>query len=175
MARRKRTGNRTFPKRATLWLPFEVTQVFVTAGAKVVSGDLLGNYFSQTGEEVPIGTTIGPVRWTAFVTANVTTAVDPKWRAELAMQVVREGGRAVLPSPGTDIMDAMWYGQVGDLGQKLETASGVFTGRTTQYVNETKAMRKVTGNGQELKIFGVASANTDYDIVHIGVLMLKLP
>ena len=59
--KRRRTGNRTFPRRSRLWLLFEVTLALTTAGTVVATADLLGNYFSQTGEEVPIGSTIGPV------------------------------------------------------------------------------------------------------------------
>ena len=175
MPRRKRTGNRTFPKRATLWLPFETTMQFTTAAGKVASGDLLGNYFSQTGEEVPIGTTLGPVRATAYLSALVATVNDRKYRLECAMQLVPEGGRATLPSPGTDIIDSMWYGQIGETNNLLEAASGVFQVATLAHPVVTKAMRKVTGNGQELVMFGIPNSNVDYTLDVIGVVMLKLP
>jgi len=123
MARRKRTGNKTFPKRSTLWIPFEVSIALTTAGTVVASADLLANYFAQTGAEVPVGATVGPVRWTAGLRPTVSTTLSPSWRAEMGMQLVPEGGRATLPSPGTDIFDSMWYGQnqrdpTGNLGKR---------------------------------------------------------
>ncbi len=176
MARRKRTGNRTFPKRATLWLPFEATVALTTAGAVVQTPDLLGNYFGQTGEEVPIGTTLGPVRGRWSIRPDVATATDFSAHVEALMQLVPEGGRAVAPIPGVDIVDAMWYGQMFALFNEVETASGVFaviSGNDQEFV--TKAMRKVTGNGQELKISAVLNTSVDYDVTWLGHIMLKLP
>ena len=175
MPRRRRTGNRSFPKRSTLWLPFEVFATNATAGTVVATGDMLANYFGQTGEEVPIGTTIGPIRWAAGMSPLVVTTIDLNYRLEMAMQLVPEGGRATLPSPGTDIMDGMWYGQLLYDKQLIESASGVFNAPTQVKEFETHAMRKVQGNGQELKIYMVANSNVDYVTTHIGVLMLKLP
>ena len=40
--------------------------------------------------------------------ATDTLTADPKFRVELVMQLLPEGGRATLPNPGTDIIDAMW-------------------------------------------------------------------
>ena len=147
----------------------------VTAGTVVATSDLLGNYFSQTGEEVPIGTTIGPVRGLMTLAPTTSTTVNLDWRAELAMQLLPEGGRATLPSPGVDIIDAMWYGQAWANGILTEKSAGVFVGQSQGFDFQTKAMRKVTGNGQELTIFGVSSAVEDYDLTWIGVLMLMLP
>jgi len=39
----------------------------------------------------------------------------------------------------------------------------------------TKAMRKVSGNGQELTVFAVSTSAVDYFMEFHGVVMLKLP
>ena len=178
MARRRsapRGGFKSFPKRATLWLPFDTSVALTTAGTVVASGDLLGQYFGQTGEEVPIGTTIGPVRGTMRQRPTVTGTTDSTFFTEMAMQLLPEGGRATLPSPGTDIIDGMWYGQLMNIAVTQETGSGVFgaDGIVAPFV--TNAMRKVTGNGQELTVFAVPNTNVDHTVNFLGVLMLKLP
>ncbi len=175
MVRRKRQGNRVFPKRSTLWVLFEVSLAMTTAGTVVASADLLGNYFGQTGEEVPIGSTIGPVRGTLSLASTAGNTADADYRLEMAMQMTREGGRATLPSPGTDIMDAMWYGQFSAPPIQQEISSGVFSTPASKQELLTNAMRKITGNGQQLQIFAVPSGNTDFTLTAIGVLMLKLP
>ena len=175
MARGRRTGNRRFPKRSTLWIPFEVTLALTTAGTVVNSGDLLANYFGQTGEEVPIGSTVGPVRWLETVTLTTLSSNDPAWRAEEVMQLNKEGGRATIPSPGVDILDALWYGQIWNGAQLLEAAAGVFQSGATAVYRMTKAKRKITGNGQVLIISAIPSSNSDMTMTHIGVVMLMLP
>ena len=174
MVRRKRTGNRTFPKRATLWLPFDVSLALVTAGTAVESGDLLGNYFSQTGEEVPVGTTLGPVRARWGLSPNVATSNDRNFKVEALMQLNREGGRATLAIPGVDITDGMWYGQFFNTAQKWETTASTFTEGTTSGPLETKAKRKIQGNGQTLTITGVSNSSIDYNLNVIGHVMLML-
>ncbi len=176
MAKRKRTGNLTFSKRATLWLPFEGTIALVTAGTVVQSADLLGNYFGQTGAELPVGATIGPIRGRWSLRPDISSTGNVENQVEALMQLVPEGGRATVPTPGVDILDAMWYGQMFSLWNEVETSSGVFgtiSGREEPF--ETKAMRKLTGNGQELKISAVQSSNTDYDLKFLGVIFVRLP
>ena len=175
MAKRRRTGSKTFPRRARLWIPFDVTNSLDTAGTVVASVDLLANYFAQTGEEVPIGSTVGPVRWTMNARPTVDTTISSAWKAELLMQLEKEGGRATLPVLGVDIVDAPWYGQVFYTGQLAESSSGVFTAPSVSQKEHTSAMRKITGNGQILRIFGVSNSNVDFEVNHIGHVMLMLP
>jgi len=175
MARRKRTGNRTFPKRATLWMPFDSELAMTTAGTPVQTSDLLGNYFAQTGAELPVGSTIGPFRGIYVLRPTVATTANDNFTAECVVQLVREGGRATDPVPGVDIMDGMWYGQIAATARFGETASGVFSQLPTEKVFESKAMRKITGNGQELRATAVANQNTDYSLRFIGVLLIRLP
>ncbi len=176
MARvRRRTGTRTFPKRATLWLPFDTVMTLATAGTPVESGDLLGNYFSQTGEEVPIGTTVGPIRGMMTLRPTVGSVFTTAIGVEAVMQLNKEGGRAVVAIPGVDILDGMWYGQMTMTNQPSEVASGIFNQHPVERVFETNAMRKITGNGQVLIVTGVSDSNTDYTYRVFGNLLLKLP
>jgi len=174
MARRKRSF-KTFPKRATLWLPFDANLQLVTAGTVVVSANLLGNYFTQTGEQVPIGTTLGPIRGEVVLTPVIATVFSTDWTVEALVQLLPEGGRAVSPIPGVDIVDAMWYGQMAANALVTETAAGVFSQLATTRPFESKAMRKVTGNAQQLLLFGASNDNTDYQYRVFGHIMLKLP
>ncbi len=176
MARaRRRTGFKKFPKRVGLWIPFEVTIALTTAGSITNSNDLLANYFGQTGEEVPTGSTIGPVRGRLGVrpTASATFAVNNK--IEIVLQLNKEGGRAVPPVPGVDILDAMWYGQVFVNGRIEEISAGVFNQQWTMQDFSTKSMRKITGNGQVLILSAVQDTNTDYTVVYIGSVFMRLP
>jgi len=169
-------GFRTFPKRASLWVPFEVFNNLTTAGSRIESGDLLGNYFSQTGEEVPIGSTLGPIRWTCMFSPNADTqALELDYRAEMVMQLNREGGRATLATPGVDIIDAPWYGVMVYTGQLIESAAGTFKAPAVAKDFRTDAMRKVAGNGQTLTITAVGSGSVDMNLRHLGHVFLKLP
>ena len=169
-----RGGFRQFPKRSGLWVPFDVSASLVTAGTVVTTGDLLGNYFGQTGEEVPVGSTISSVRG-RWQMSPASAAVDRDAKVEAVMQLLPEGGRSTDPVPGVDIIDAMWYGQMFYTGHLLESAAGVFSPNSVDQVFETKAMRKVTGNGQVLVISAVCNVSTDFDMNWIGNLFLKLP
>ena len=168
-------GFRTFPKRSTLWLPFDVSAELATPGTAVETGDLLGNYFAQTGEEVPIGTTLGPVRGQMAIHPTTATAPDRLFQLEAVMQLNREGGRATLPIPGVDIIDAMWYGQMFYTSEAQEVSAGAFRAPTVSAELLTNAMRKVTGNGQTLTITAISEVANDYNFRAIGVVMLKLP
>jgi len=178
MARTRRAprgGFKSFPKRASLWIPFEVSQTLATAGTVVASTDLLGNYFAQTGEEVPVGSTLGPIIWTMGMRPLVPATFSLNVRVEMVMQLEKEGGRATLPLPGVDIVDAPWYGQAVYDAIPAEISSGVFNGPAIERSFRTNAMRKVTGNGQILRIFAVSQTNTDYVLDHIGHVFMKLP
>ena len=176
MARtRRRTGNRTFAKRSTLWLPFDVFAELAVAGTVVETGDLLGNYFSQTGEEVPVGSTLGPIRGKWGATPAVVTATGEDVIIEALIQLNREGGRATLPVPGVDITDGMWYGQLLLDWPEWEISSGTFGSRGFHEQLLTNAKRKVVGNGQTLTMSAVSNTSVDYTIRAVGNLMLMLP
>ena len=174
MARRKRTGNQVFPKRAALWVPFDVV-ISLTDTSRIESGDLLGNYFGQTGAEVPTGATIGPIRGRWSMRPTTSTSFSVANHIELVLQLNREGGRSVLPVPGVDIMDAMWYGQAFMDGLVAEVSAGVFNQMQVGHDFSTKAMRKITGNGQTLTVTAIQDTNTDYSLNFIGNVFLKLP
>ena len=175
MAKRRRTGNRTFPKRATLWLPFDQSMSLVTAGTVVDSNDLLGNYFGQTGEEIPTGSTLGPIRGIQTLRPTGASTFDVGFGLEAVVQLLKEGGRATSPIPGVDIIDAMWYGQMTASQPGTESATGVFTQAIVEKPFESKAMRKVTGNGQILVVSAVPDSNTDYTYRVLGSILVRLP
>ncbi len=175
MAKKFRRGRASsFPKRSTLWLPFETTIALTTAGASVESGDILGNYFGQTGEEVPIGSTIGPVRGRYGLTPTVESVFDENNRVESVLQLNREGGRATLPVPGVDIGDFMWYGQAW-AQNGWEVGSGVFEASPVVMPCETKAKRKISGNGQTLTFSATQNTNVDYTLTFLGTVLIMLP
>ncbi len=175
MAKRRRTGNRTFPKRSMLWCPFDVTVSLVSSASPVSNGDLLSNYFSQTGEEVPIGSTIGPVRGRWLIEPAVSTTFAFDQAVTALLQLNKEGGRTQTASPSADILDAMWYGQMAANGAIVESAAGVFNQLAREGAFDTKAMRKITGNGQQLVPTAVQNGNADYDVRFFGNVMIRLP
>ena len=177
MARpRRRTGNRSFPKRSKLWIPFDKTIGLETANAAVSTANLLEGYFSQTGEEVPIGSTIGPIRGLWSLGPNVLTVIG-NIGIMAAIQLVPEGGRAVLPRPDVDIMDGMWYGQLNANMALSEIAAGTFSAQpmTVNEKFETQAKRKTSGNGQELLLTAVSDTTIDYNVYVFGMIMITLP
>jgi len=175
MARRVQRTFRKGPKRGSLWVPFDVQCLLTTGGTRVQSGDILQAYFTQTGEEVPIGSTIGPVRGKARMLPSSPTAIDRAFVARCALQLNREGGRATLPSPEDDIMDGMWYGDIFYTNVLTEVSAGIFQGATVVEPFETKAKRKITGNGQTLTVTADPSSSIDFQLDFVGHMFLMLP
>ncbi len=175
MARRKRTGNRTFPKRAKLWLPIQDVVTVISTGVAVQTGDLLTQYFAQTGAELPVGSTIGPIRGMINVTPSVGSSFDLNQTIFMALQLTPEGGRAQVAIPDLDIMDAMWYGQIATTETPRESSAGTFQTPGIQREFMTKAKRKITGNGQQLVFTAVPATATDFLVRVNGMVMVALP
>ncbi len=175
MARRKRSGNKNFPKRSSLWLPFSEQIALTTANSPVKSSTLLDEYFNQTGAELPVGATLGPIRGIVVITPNVSTVFNSNQSFMAVLQLVPEGGRTQTPNPTGDIMDAMWYGQFAATTPAGESAAGVFIQMPTVVPFETRAMRKITGNGQDLIVTAESFNNADYNLQFLGNVFIKLP
>ena len=175
MPKRKRQGTREFPKRSILWLPFDEIVSLVSADSPTRSTDLLTNYFAQTGAELPVGATIGLIRGIVSLTPAVVTVFQQNHGVQSVLQLVPEGGRTQIADPDDDILDAMWYGQMMATNAPTETASGVFHQFPTVAPFVTKAMRKITGNGQQLIASCVQTTNADYDMRFVGNVMVRLP
>jgi len=173
MAKHRRSGR--FPRRAMLWIPFDVSIALVSGSSPVSGGNLLAAYFSQTGEEVPIGATIGPVRGKWAVSPAVATTFATAASMKALLQLNKEGGRTQTANPDNDILDAMWYGQMFTTSPASEVSAGVFNQFATEREFHTKAMRKITGNGQELIPTAITDTNADYNVRFVGNLMIRLP
>ena len=175
--RSRRTFRRSGARRSTLWLPFDDTIALATSGAAVQSADLLANYFTDMGEEVPIGTTI---TWTRMVISyGPTTPQDlvasrPTLQGFLAL--VPEGGYAQIPDPGAEIVNGFMY---FNMDYKYESyriaAADTFITSPTQKSFESEGQRKTQSAGQQVAGVFVQDSSTDFNVRIHGNILLKLP
>jgi len=155
------------PKRGNLWLPFAFA-VTVTASGSNNNSTLLGRYLTEHGAEVPVGTTLGPIRGQFSVKAVTDTAVDIQ--AMCAMYLQPEGGLTAVPSLESEQIDGMWYQAVN--GHMVLGNGQPFI----DFTINTRAMRKVNEIGQELVFqcdeFG---GETNIELLVGGHIFMKLP
>ncbi len=172
MTNRNRRRVPGFQKRANLWLPFKAALTVATGSTNNV-GTLLGRYLTEHGAEVPVGTTIGPIRGNYHVHAQ-TAGEQPVVFA--AIYLSPEGGLASVPVLEDEQIDAMWYDARGLLGKVSEVSSGVFASDGEVYPLMTKAMRKITEIGQELRFQAdevISGGGVLIDVT--GHIFMKLP
>jgi len=161
------------PKRATIWLPFHQAAIALAASGSVATGDLLARYQTEIGREVPVGTTLGPIRGNISV---LTTGAAVHSHLFAAIQLITEGGSTVLPSLELEPIDAMWYGVLDGRNQTVESAAGVFTEIPDTFPIQTKAMRKVREVGQQLHlVFNEVSGDAAVTLTVGGHIFMKFP
>ncbi len=173
MTNRNRQRQRQGPRRANLWLPFEISGQEVTSNGTVSLLTLLANYLTGHGAEVPIGTTLGPIRGSLHVHAEAA-GLFPVFMA--AIYLAPEGGLTSPPTLDTEQVDAMWYTTHTLNGMVSETAAGVFGSVATSLPIQTKAMRRITEIGQAL-VFQIDEVAGQGDVlfdIH-GHIFMKLP
>ncbi len=173
MAKRRFTRNRGVPKRATLWLPFSANIALQDSGVQLQSADLLTNFFTDTGQEIPVGTTIGPIRGRVLISSQVPGASQQTIQCAIAK--VPESSWSGVPDPGNEIMDGMWYGAYYTSAWASEFAAGTFKAVSQDYLLETSAKRKITATGQELRLVAVANSGDNTDVDVAGFVLLMLP
>ena len=158
-------------KRGNLWLPFDASTT-VDAGSDANSADLLTRYLSDVGAEVPVGSTIGPIR------GNISlepVTINAQGAAFCAIYLRREGSN---PAPNLDQepWHAMWYLAAPLTGKTNETAAGVFAPEKDVWPIETRAMRKISDVGEELVAsFSEVTSLTDILTRVMGWIFIKLP
>jgi len=160
-------------KRGNLWLPFSTLANTTVSSGTLSINTLLDRYLADHGSELPVGSTLGPIRGN-FHFHSVTIANQPVIFA--AMYLVPEGGLSALPSLNLEQVDAMWYTTQSLNGEVTETAAGVFDVVAMQTPIQTKAMRKITEIGEELAI-QVSEVAGDGNVLwdaH-GHIFIKLP
>jgi len=146
----------------------------VTSGLEVQSVDLLAAFFADTGQEIPVGSTIAAVRGRATL---FPTGADTGARGDVCMAFmskVPESSWSGIPDPESEIVDGMWYGQF-IYGGRLESAAGVFAAGSVEQKMETAAKRKITATGDELRLVGVMNTGTDYTLQVAGNVLIMLP
>jgi len=164
---RQRFNRSSLAKRGNLWLPFEAT-LAVTAGSAAIDRTLLGRYLLEHGAEIPVGTTIGPIRGNVMIKSGTDTTLTTK--AFCALFLVPEGGLTSQPALEDEQVDAMWY---GDYVYWSNNTTGPF-GIVAPIM--TKAMRKITEIGEELQFQADEIAGTTALEVEIaGHIFMKLP
>ena len=173
MTNRNRQRARSVHKRGNLWLPFAITGQEVTTGGTDVTSTMLARYAVDHGAEIPVGTTIGPIRATLHMHAE-TNGEFPVIFA--AIYLVPEGGLTAPPALELEQVDAMWYHATGLDGAVNETAAGVFGARAMTIPIFSKAMRRITDIGQLLS-FQMDEIATGGDVLYdvTGHVFMKLP
>ena len=142
MTNRNRTRQREMRRRGNLWLPFSAT-LSLTASSSTQT-DLLARYLLEHGAELPVGSTLGPIRGLISVENVTDTEVTSSIFGAIFLNA--EGGLSSAPSLELEQVDAMWY-------QVMAMRSLLGDGPPSkEYVINTKAMRKITEIGQELTL-----------------------
>ncbi len=168
MTQRRR---RTVPKRSFIWLP-HYTESFVLGAAGASGVNITSRYFLEVGREIPVGTTLGPIRGTIRIRGD-TVGLSPD-----IFSIIRLNREEDTTSPILDLesSDAMWYGQFLSNNIVQETAAGVFAVQAETYTVETHAMRKVTAVGDELRMsFDEVSGDAGVDMTIALQIFMKFP
>ncbi len=157
--------------RAMLWLPFRAT-INSLGSTGITTAQLQTNYFSDTGEEIPVGTTVTRVRGLYSV---VCQAIAVRQAFNAALALVPEGGYGTIPSLASEIFDAFWYLAGRTSGEVSETAAGVFGAVDTVYPIDTKGKRKIKEVGEEITLIVQNTAGSIIDVQAHGYMLLQLP
>jgi len=173
MARRRRFRNTGIPKRSRLFVPFRGDVALVDSGVAVQSADLLLNFFTDTGQEIPVGATIAGFRGTVGIFNQVVGSIQTS--VQCFMAKVPESSWSGIPDPGDEIVDAFWYGQYFTLGEVAETAAGTFAVVGQQYDVASEGKRKITATGDEVRFVAVLDSGNDVDVKIAGTFLLMLP
>ena len=129
---------------------------------------LLDRYLAEHGAELPVGSTIGPIRGNISFMSLVDTEVDLLLIGALYLQP--EGGLTAPPALDGEQVDAMWY---VDVVYTTLLGNGI---PSREYVISTKAMRKITEIGQELAIqVDEVKGESGADVQLAGHIFIKLP
>ena len=172
MTTRARRGQRG-PKRKVFWMPFYVEGFAVPAGGTATSGDMLARYFLEHGSEVPVGTTIGPIRGVIGV---LGATVGQGFDLFGSIHMRPEAGFAVNPSLELEQFPSMWYGQLLSDFSVQEIAATVFAKKRELFLLETKSMRKVREVGEEMRLQLDEVSNDEAVTVDVACMILyKLP
>ena len=156
-------------KRGNLWLPFFL-EITVVAGASNTANALLDRYLTEHGAEIPVGTTLGPIRGRLSIQSVTDTDVD--FAAFCAMYLTPEGGLGAVPSLDQEQLDAMWYGFYP--GRTILATGG--SALASVFEIQTKAMRKITEIGEQLTFQVDEVAGETNLILQVGGhIFMKLP
>ncbi len=160
-------------KRGNLWLPFSGIGLEVTTGSVTRTDTMLARYLAEHGAEVPVGTTLGPIRGNLHIHAQ-TAGEFPVIFA--AIYLTPEEGIGANPDLENEQIDAMWYTTMSLNGAVAETAAGVFASVAMEVPIQTKAMRKIRSIGQNLS-FQIDEIGSGGDVLFdfTGHIFMKLP
>jgi len=160
-------------KRANLWLPFAVLQQETTTGSTLAVDTMLDRYLADHGAELPVGSTIGPIRGNFHYHAEAAGFMPVVF---VAVYLTPEGGIATDPVLEDEQVDAMWYATASYNGIVSETAAGTFSSIGENLPLHTKAMRKITSIGQQLTV-QVDEVQSGGDVIWdlTGHIFIRLP
>ena len=168
---------RTFVRsgRSFVWVPFAPavgTLTFQTQG--ILVADLLTNYFTDTGREIPVGTTVTRIRGT--VSYQQVTAALQAIQVSVGIYVAEESSD-MTEGIQAELTDPLWRDDwVGSL-RTLETSAGGFSQETVTREIDSKAKRKLK-NAERLQLIGrtnLSSASADLNVHAVGSILLMMP
>ncbi len=165
--RRQTATRRSVAKRGNLWLPFDVSTT-LNGGSSISLTSLLDRYLADHGAELPVGSTLGPIR--GMLSFKAATDTEVIVRVFAAIYLTPEGGLTAPPLLESEQVDAMWY-------TVAPWVSLLGNGPPSIMVPiQTRAMRKITDVGQELhlQLDEVAGA-TNVEVAGGGHIFIKLP
>jgi len=162
-------------RREVLWVPWASATVASTFGTKtVIEADLLGNYFADTGREVPKGATAVRMRGT-YSLQQVGAALQ-QVQIALAVNVVSESD-VFAESIISEIISPIWRDDRNFSFRSLETSAGGFSVETKEFPMESRAKR-ILGNADKLELVShtiLSTGSADVNVTASGAVLLMLP
>jgi len=135
-------------KRMTVNIPFNTGAA--GAGNAFGATDLLANFAGQLGRQPTPGDTI--VRIRGYASLKGTTA-GSFVQVHIGIMLIDEGQAAgTAPTISTDVQNLIWRLDSITSGRVAETAAGVFASVGDIYPIDSRGMRKITRNAQELRV-----------------------
>ncbi len=176
ITRRRRSRGFAKSNRQFLWVPFRTiaTALTVAAGQTTLSVDLLGLYFTDTGREIPVGTTITRIRGNLLL-----TQVDADFQdvvVTVGLHVAEESSDYVEILT-TEITDPIWRMDYVGIFRATEVSAGAFNVEGKTFPIDTKSKRKLH-NAERLQLVGdlvSSTANADLNVSSTGVILLQMP
>ena len=154
-----------------MWIPWRIVISSLASGG-TSSGNMLTIFFTDTGREIPVGTTITRIRGEMNVFAQSDGVIQGH---TVGMFLAPEGGVGTDPTLDAEITEMIWMHMGHTDGSVSESAAGVFRSNARIIQIDTKAKRKITKIGEELTFLYQNEVGSIVDVEAGGWILLQMP